>query len=126
MLARTQEITAMRSSGISVQRIALPLLILAFAICGMTFIWNETLVPVFAHNAQTIYLTEIRNKQQQSLLGMLDIWIRGNSSFINIDNFDTRAGNAAKRDDFLPQSRFQPALAHRNTQGSMDQRGLEN
>jgi lipopolysaccharide export system permease protein len=92
MLARTQEITAMRSNGISVQRIGLPLLILAFAICGMTFIWNETLVPVFAHNAQTLYLTEIRNKQQQSILGTRDIWIRGDSSFINIDNFDARAG----------------------------------
>jgi lipopolysaccharide export system permease protein len=101
MLARTQEITAMRSSGISVQRIGLPLLILAFAICGMTFIWNETLVPVFAHNAQTIYLTEIRNKQQQSLLGTRDIWIRGDSSFINIDNFDARAATLQRVTVFL-------------------------
>jgi lipopolysaccharide export system permease protein len=89
MLARTQEITAMRSSGIGVQRIALPLLLLAIGIGGANFVWNETLVPAFAHNAQTIYRTEIRKKQQQSLFGTRDIWIRGEGSFINVDNFDT-------------------------------------
>src|SRR5437870_8239769 len=91
MLARTHEITAIRSSGITIQRIALPLLLLSMVICGFTFVWNETLVPVFAHNAQNIYKTEIKNKQQQSLLGTHDIWIRGEGSFINVDFFDTRS-----------------------------------
>jgi lipopolysaccharide export system permease protein len=90
MLARTHEITAIRSSGITIQRIALPLLLLSMVICGFTFVWNETLVPVFAHNAQNIYKTEIKNKKQQSLLGTHDIWIRGEGSFINVDYFDTR------------------------------------
>ena len=89
MLARTQEITAMRSSGISVQRIGLPLVVLSGFICLLTFLWNEALVPVFAHQAQTIFKTEIKNKQQQSLLGTADIWMRGEGSFININNFDT-------------------------------------
>jgi lipopolysaccharide export system permease protein len=101
MLARTQEITAIRSSGISVQRIALPLLILALAICGITFVWNEMLVPAFAHNAQTIYRTEIRQKQQQSLFGTRDIWIRGEASFINIDNFDPRSSTLENVTVFL-------------------------
>ena len=90
LLARTSETTAIRSSGISVQRMALPLFILSLLICGFSFVWNETLVPVFAHRAQTIYKTEIKNTQQKSLLGTHDIWIRGESSFINVDHFDTR------------------------------------
>ncbi|HWP23963.1 MAG TPA: LPS export ABC transporter permease LptG [Candidatus Binatia bacterium] len=90
MLTRTHEITAIRSSGISVQRIALPLLLLSVVICGLSFLWNETLVPVFAHKAQNIYKTEIKNKQQQSVLGTHDIWIRGEGSFVNVDYFDTR------------------------------------
>jgi lipopolysaccharide export system permease protein len=90
MLARTYEITAMRSSGISVQRLALPLFVLSLFICVLTFVWNESLVPVFAHRAQTIYRSEIKNKQQKSLLGTHDIWIRGENSFINVDTFDTR------------------------------------
>ncbi len=92
MLARTYEITAMRSSGISVQRLALPLFILSLFICALTFVWNESLVPAFAHRAQTIYRTEIKNKQQKSLLGTHDIWIRGDNSFINVDRFETRTG----------------------------------
>ena len=88
MLARSQEITAMRSSGISVQRIALPILLLSAVICLVTFFWNETLVPTFAHQAQTIYKTEVRKKQLKSLLGTADIWMRGEGSFVNVDNFD--------------------------------------
>jgi len=90
MLARTYEITAMRSGGISVQRLALPLFIVSLFICVLSFIWNESLVPVFAHRAQTIYLTEIKHKQQKSLLGTHDIWLRGENSFINVDRFDTQ------------------------------------
>ena len=89
-LARTQEITAMRSSGLSVQRISLSLLILSIVIGLGTFFWNEGLVPIFAHRAGMIYKTEIKNKQQQSLFGTRDIWIRGDGNFINIDNFDTK------------------------------------
>jgi lipopolysaccharide export system permease protein len=92
-LVRSHEITAIRSSGISVGRISLPLLLLALLMCGFTFVWNESLVPIFTHNAQNIYKTEIKNKQQQSLLGTHDIWIRGDGSFINVDYFDTRAGS---------------------------------
>ena len=93
LLARTQEITAIRSSGISVQRIALPLLVLSLLLSGLTFFWNETLVPIFSRNAEQIYRTEIRQKQQLSLFGTSDIWIRGEGSFINIDNFDPRTNS---------------------------------
>jgi len=89
MMARTHEITAMRSSGISVQRVALPLLVLSLFICLFTFFWNEALVPIFAHQAQTIFKTEVKRKQQQSLFGTVDIWIRGERSFINVNRFDT-------------------------------------
>ena len=92
MLARTYEITAMRSGGISVQRLALPLLILSLLICVLNFIWNESLVPVFAHRARTIYRTEIKHKQEKSLLGTNDIWIRGENSFINVERFDPQTG----------------------------------
>jgi lipopolysaccharide export system permease protein len=87
-LTRTNEITAMRSCGISVQRIAFPLLLVSMLICLSTFFWNETLVPILFHQAQTIYKVEIQKKQQQSLFGTRDIWIRGQANFINIGNFD--------------------------------------
>jgi lipopolysaccharide export system permease protein len=87
-LARSQEITAMRASGLSIQRIAAPLVILSLLICAATFFWNESLVPVFSQKAENIYKMEIRNKSQQSLFGNRDIWLRDKGSFINIDHFD--------------------------------------
>jgi len=90
VMARTQEITAMRSSGLSVQRLALPIFLLSLLIGAGTFFWNETLVPSFSHRAEVIYRTEIKNKKQQSLIGTTDIWMRSANSFINIDSFDTK------------------------------------
>jgi lipopolysaccharide export system permease protein len=88
MLSKSQEITAMQASGLSTRRMSFPLLCLSLLICMSNFIWNEGLVPVFAHRAETIYKTEIKKKQQQSLFGTKDIWIRGEGGFVNIDSFD--------------------------------------
>ena len=100
-LARSREIVAIRSSGISVERMALPLLLLGLLICAFTFVWNETLVPVFTRNSQNIYKFEIKNRQQKSLLGTHDIWIRGDGSFINVDYFDTRTATLENVTVFL-------------------------
>jgi lipopolysaccharide export system permease protein len=91
LLARTQEITAMRSSGLTVQRISLPLLLLSFLICLLTFVWNEGLVPMFTQRAQMIYKVEVKSRKPLSLFGTQDIWIRGEGNFINVDHFDLRS-----------------------------------
>lgn len=90
MLSRTQELTAIRSSGLSLRRISLPLLLLSLLICTFTFFWNEALVPIFTRKSQYIYKTEVRKKQPQSLVGTKDIWIRGEGAFISVDYFDTK------------------------------------
>ena len=100
-LVRTNEITALRASGVSVERIASPLMLLGLVICGLTFVWNETLVPMFTRNAQNIYKSEIRNRQQKSVLGTHDVWIRGDGSFINVDYFDARAATLENVTIFL-------------------------
>ncbi|MBI2987973.1 MAG: LPS export ABC transporter permease LptG [Deltaproteobacteria bacterium] len=89
MLSRSQEITAMRSSGLSLRRISLPLFLLSFLICALTFFWNEALVPIFTGKAQYIYKTEVKKKQPKNLVGSKDIWIRGDGTFIRVDRFDT-------------------------------------
>jgi lipopolysaccharide export system permease protein len=90
MLSKSQEITAMKASGLSTRRLAFPLVCLSMCICIANFVWNEGLVPIFAHRAETIYKTEIKKKQQQSLFGTKDIWIRSEGGFVNVDNFDSK------------------------------------
>lgn len=92
MLSRTQEITAMRSGGLSLRRISLPLLLLSLLICLFTFFWNEALVPIFTSKAQTIYKTEVKKKQPKNLVGTKDIWMRGEDSFISVAHFDAKKG----------------------------------
>jgi len=90
MMSRTQEITAMRSSGLSLRRISLPLFLLSFLICIITFFWNEALVPIFSRKAQYIYKSEVKKKQPKNIVGTNDIWIRGEGAFISVDHFDTK------------------------------------
>ena len=92
MLSRSQEITAMRAAGVSVYRIALPLFITALLICGMNFVWNEALVPVFTRESQYIFKTEVKKKEPKSLLGTKDMWVRSEEAFISVDRFDTNNG----------------------------------
>ncbi len=90
MLTRSHEITAMRSGGLSLHRISLPLLILALWIGLFAFFWNEALVPIFTRQAHYIYKTEVKKKQPKSLIGTRNIWIRGDASFISVDHFDAK------------------------------------
>ncbi len=90
MLSRNQEITAIRSSGLSLRRISLPLLLFSLLICLFTFFWNEALVPIFTRKSQYIYQVEVRKKQPRSLLGTKDIWISGEGTFISADYFDAK------------------------------------
>jgi lipopolysaccharide export system permease protein len=100
-LSRQREITAMRSSGLSLNRISLPLLICSLFIGMASFFWNEALVPIFTRQAQAIYKTEVRKKQPQSLLGTEDIWLRGVDSFVRVDHFDPRANRLSGVSIFL-------------------------
>ncbi|MGZ4886907.1 MAG: LPS export ABC transporter permease LptF, partial [Candidatus Aminicenantales bacterium] len=52
LLARTNEITAMKASGISVYRIVVPVLILSAAASGMAFLVQERLAPAASSRAE--------------------------------------------------------------------------
>jgi len=90
LLSRNREITAMRSSGLSLSRLSLPLLFLALVVSFFTFFWNEALVPLFTRESQYIYKVEIRKKHPRSLFGTRGIWMRGKDAFISADYFDTK------------------------------------
>ena len=90
MLSRNQEITAMRCAGLSMNRIAFPLLGVSLLISLFTLFWNEGLVPVFTSKSEQIYKREVKKIQPQSVIGTKDVWIRGKAGFINVDRFDAK------------------------------------
>jgi lipopolysaccharide export system permease protein len=89
-LSRNHEITAMRSSGISLRRISVPLIALAVLIALLSFLWNETIVPLFTRKAQAVYQVEVKKKKPGSLIAMQEIWIRGDGAFVNADAFNAK------------------------------------
>ena len=90
LLSRSHEITAMRSSGLSLHRLSLPLLFLSLLISLLTFLWNESVVPLFTRESQRIYKVEIKKKKLQTLFGTSGIWMRGKANFISADYFDPK------------------------------------
>ncbi|TMA07183.1 MAG: LptF/LptG family permease [Deltaproteobacteria bacterium] len=90
LLSRNEEITALRASGLSLHRITLSLLLFSLLISVFAFFWNESLVPIFTRKSQSIYKTEIKKTQPQSLVGTKDIWMRGEGSFVSVAHFDPR------------------------------------
>ncbi|NIO10589.1 MAG: LPS export ABC transporter permease LptG [Deltaproteobacteria bacterium] len=90
LLSRSKEITAMRAAGLSLRRIALPLLLASFLIGLTSFLWSETLVPLFTRKAHYIYTVEVKKKNFQTMFGNRGIWIRGKDAFISTDYFDSQ------------------------------------
>jgi len=89
-LSRSREITAMRSSGLSLRRLSLPLLLTSLLIGLLSFLWTESLVPLFTRKAEYIYRVEIKKKNPQTIFRNRGIWIRSKDAFISTDYFDSR------------------------------------
>jgi len=53
-LSSDSELIALRSFGVSIYRLVLPALILSFIVTGITFVFNEQVVPVANHQANLI------------------------------------------------------------------------
>ena len=88
-LARRHELVAMSAGGISLHRFTLPFLLAALGISAATFLWNETAVPLATRQAKHIYDVEVRKRQQQSVFGDKEIWMRSRDAFIRADHFET-------------------------------------
>jgi len=86
--ARHNEITAMRASGVSLARSAMPLLWLMLAISIAVLIWNETVVPYCSRQFEYVNKVEIRKRTQRGILSDREIWYHGKGGFYNIAHVD--------------------------------------
>ena len=82
-LSRTNELTAMRSCGISVWRVALPLLGAALLISLGVLAMNEYIVPLNARQVNHILDNQLRGRPTVALKRD-KIWFREGNSIINI------------------------------------------
>ncbi|MCC6766833.1 MAG: LPS export ABC transporter permease LptG [Deltaproteobacteria bacterium] len=91
-MARHNELTALRASGVSTMQVATPLFAIATALSVAILAWNETVVPYSTERSRYIEIVEIRNRPLKALLSEDGIWFHGRNGIYNIEHFDSRTG----------------------------------
>ncbi|RQW89789.1 MAG: LPS export ABC transporter permease LptG [Geobacter sp.] len=76
ILSRSSEIVAMQSCGISLKRIAKPLLVIAFALSIFTFFSNEAIIPNTSQQLKYIDEVLIQGKNPSTFFRLNNIWYR--------------------------------------------------
>jgi lipopolysaccharide export system permease protein len=82
-LSRTSELTAMRAGGLSLWRIAAPLLIVSVGLSLLLLAASEFLIPASARTMNHIYEVEVKGKPELNLRRE-NIWFREGKKIIHI------------------------------------------
>jgi lipopolysaccharide export system permease protein len=86
LLARNNEFVALRSCGVSLAQVLLPLTLLAAGISVATFAWGETVVPASARRWNEIWNQEVKGRKGPAgvFVGR-EVWFHGRAGFYNIN-----------------------------------------
>lgn len=82
-LSKSNELTAMRGGGISIWKIALPLLVSGLLLSAGLFLVNEFLIPVNQKKIHHILRSELRGKQE-ILFKRDNIWFREDDTIYHV------------------------------------------
>lgn len=91
-LSRHSEITAMKANGISLYRIAIPILIIAAFTSLLVFVLSEWVTPHTNDRAEHIRLVEVQKQPSMGTFKQDQIWYRGQMGIYNFRLFDARTG----------------------------------
>ncbi|HZS53202.1 MAG TPA: LptF/LptG family permease, partial [Bryobacteraceae bacterium] len=96
ILTKYNEVTAFKAAGVSVHRLAAPVLILSFLISGTLFAFDHFYIPE-ANRRQERLRAEIKKKPPATYLRLDRQWIYGQGSRIyNYQSLDPRQGVMSK------------------------------
>ena len=90
VLARNNEVVAMKAHGVSTYRIILPLVVLAASVTAFIFLWNETIVPYAARKASYVWSVKIKKEEERAFFELNKIWYRGENAIYNIRLLDPK------------------------------------
>jgi lipopolysaccharide export system permease protein len=90
-LSRHSEIVAMKANGISLYRIALPLLAIAALVCLLVFLLSEWITPYTNERAEHIRLVDVQKQSSPGSFKQDQIWYRGEKGIYNFRLFDVRS-----------------------------------
>ena len=103
-LAENYELAAMKSSGLSLLRIMKPMLVVILMLAGLTFLFNNFILPV-VHLKFTSLLYDIRQKKPT-------VNIREGIFYNGIENYSLRVGKKSENKDTLKDIYIYDHSAH--------------
>jgi lipopolysaccharide export system permease protein len=89
-LSKHSEITAMKANGISLYRIAFPILVIAAVTSATIFLLGEWVTPYTNDRAEHIRLIEVQKQPSMGSFKQDQIWYRGQKGIYNFRFFDVR------------------------------------
>ena len=88
-LSKNSEIAALRAGGVSLYRIAIPVLLLAAGISMFSFLLNEYVTPVTNQRVKRLVYVEVQKRGQQlTVFGRNEIWYRGRDGIYHFRHYD--------------------------------------
>lgn len=91
MLSRSSELTALRSCGLSLPRIVMPLLGLGLGLSVLLLINGELLVPQGYKRMEYVDKVQIRKMDRSTVFRLNNIWFRSNNLLLQAKVFDPTA-----------------------------------
>ena len=92
-LAKHNELTAMKSVGISLYRMLLPVYILSFLISVFAMGFGETVVPLTSQRKEEIETVEIEKGRRETNLLLNNVFVQGEDGRIfHVATYDTKEG----------------------------------
>lgn len=90
LMARNNEIVALKSSGIRIYYLLKPVIILGCVLGVFLFILSDVIVPITMAKSNQIWLKEVRG-ESTVITREKNIWIRGNRSMTHIKYFNPKS-----------------------------------
>jgi len=92
-MSRFSELVAMKSAGVSLLRMAMPIIVAAGAISVLSFLDSEYLFHLAAKETNRIYYEEIKKQPRKGLFSNDKFWYKADDGDIwNIGHIDTKKG----------------------------------
>ncbi len=87
-MKRYNEIIALKSSGISVFRMSLPILMTAMGLSILVFIFSESVVPYASTKSNDLWDTKVKKHGQKRFYNRSNIWFKGEAGIYWIKHYD--------------------------------------
>lgn len=88
LMARSNEIIALKASGVSPLRVARPIFLLTLFVSVLSCINSESVVPYTNRRFNTIWKTHVQKQAPEFVSKYESLWYKGHDSIYNIRTFD--------------------------------------